>query len=426
MSAPNNNPSNNGSTNEPRVFKVPTLEEMEERRRKLESEKPPLLFKPKISGFAANATKPATAHSLSGSSAMRTPQASSDTSQAPGIARPGIYGSQQKQQQPQQQHHQQQPQQQQQHHPSQPRRTSIGRSKATTSSAQDDEFGFDDLDDLDFHDDDFFNLEDDAPVKSTTGLVPVPTTTATPTTASSSSTPSSSAATPTTGSSAPSTATATPPPFIPKSKSAIVIRTSQRGNPLLQFIRNVPYEYGDIVPDYAVGFTSCILFLSIRYHRLHPEYIFSRIADLGKSYVLRVILILVDVDSHQQAIRELTRVGMVNDFTVICAWSNEEAARYIETFKAYENKAPDAIKERVENDYLSKLTDSLTQIQSINKTDVVTLSSTFGSFKNIMNASVDELGLLPGFGERKVKRLLEAFDQPFAIDPKKRRHRPNK
>ncbi|KAF8958216.1 ssDNA endonuclease and repair protein rad10, partial [Haplosporangium bisporale] len=116
---------------------------------------------------------------------------------------------------------------------------------------------------------------------------------------------------------------------------------------------------------------------------------------------------------------------MVNDFTVICAWSNEEAARYIETFKAYENKAPDAIKERVENDYLSKLTDSLTQIQSINKTDVVTLSSTFGSFKNIMNASVDELGLLPGFGERKVKRLLEAFDQPFAIDPKKRRHRPN-
>lgn len=68
----------------------------------------------------------------------------------------------------------------------------------------------------------------------------------------------------------------------------------------------------------------------------------------------------------------------MNDFTVVCAWSNEEAARYIETFKAYENKAPDAIKERVENDYLSKLTDCLTQVQSINKTDVVTLSSTFG------------------------------------------------
>lgn len=69
---------------------------------------------------------------------------------------------------------------------------------------------------------------------------------------------------------------------------------------------------------------------------------------------------------------------MVNDLTLVCAWSNEEAARYIETYKAYENKAPDAIKERVENDYLSKLTDGLTQIPSINKTDIVTLASTFG------------------------------------------------
>lgn len=69
---------------------------------------------------------------------------------------------------------------------------------------------------------------------------------------------------------------------------------------------------------------------------------------------------------------------MVNDLTVVCAWSNEEAARYIETFKAYENKPPDSIKERVDDDYVSKLTDCLTQIQSVNKTDVVTLASTFG------------------------------------------------
>ena len=60
------------------------------------------------------------------------------------------------------------------------------------------------------------------------------------------------------------------------------------------------------------------------------------------------------------------------------AWTNEEVGRYLETFKAYESKPPDMIKERVENDYLSKLTDCLTQIKSVNKTDVVTLSSHFG------------------------------------------------
>ncbi|KAG0037791.1 ssDNA endonuclease and repair protein rad10 [Podila clonocystis] len=417
MSAPNNNSFNNGSTNVPKVFKVPTPEEMEERRRKLESEKPPLFFKPKTSGLATNATKPATAHSsASGSSpAMRTPQNVGNSLQEPAIVSSG--------QTCENQQNQQKTPLSRQHQPAQPRRTSVGQRPKTTGSAQVDEFGFDDLDDIDFHDDDFLSLEDDTS-KPVGSVAPAPTI-ATTSLASSSS--SSATATPTSGTSSATTpATPAAPAFIPKSKSTIVVRSSQRGNPLLQFIRNVPYEYGDIVPDYSVGLTSCILFLSIRYHRLHPEYIFSRIADLGKSYVLRVILILVDVDSHQQAIRELTRVGMVNDLTVICAWSNEEAARYIETFKAYENKAPDAIKERVENDYLSKLTDALTQIQSINKTDVVTLSSTFGSVKNIMDASVDELGLLPGFGERKVKRLLEAFDQPFAIDPKKRRHRSKK
>ncbi|KAG0352807.1 ssDNA endonuclease and repair protein rad10, partial [Podila minutissima] len=334
MSAPNNNSSNNGSTNEPKLFKVPTPEEMEERRRKLESEKPALFFKPKMSGFATNATKPATAHSSASSStpAMRTPLIPNDSSQAPTIGNSRqIYENQQKQQQT--------PLLQQQQS-AQPRRTSVGQRPKTASSAQDDEFGFDDLDDIDFHDDDFLNLEDDAS-KPAGSAASAPTIATTPlanvsqTASSSSSAVSSAAATPTAGigsattttTAAAAAATTVAPAFIPKSKSTIVVRASQRGNPLLQFIRNVPYEYGDIVPDYAVGLTSCILFLSIRYHRLHPEYIFNRIADLGKSYVLRVILILVDVDSHQQAIRELTRVGMANDLTVICAWSNEEAAR---------------------------------------------------------------------------------------------------
>ncbi|KAI7819586.1 restriction endonuclease type II-like protein [Gamsiella multidivaricata] len=309
------------------------------------------------------------------------------------------------------QHYQQQQQHQQQ------QKQELNQKPAQSNPVSlDDDFGFDDdLGDI-ILDDDLFDIEDPPSKPQET------------TTAAQSSTLGSGSGISATGTGNgtkvdSAAAVVVPPPFIPKSKTTIVVKSSQRGNPLLQFIRNVPYEYGDIVPDFVVGLTSCIIFLSIRYHRLHPEYIFSRIAALGKSFVLRVLLILVDVDTHQQAIRELTRVALVNDFTVICAWSNEEAARYIETYKAYENKAPDAIKERVDNDYLSKLTDSLTQIQSVNKTDVITLSSTFGSFKNIMNASAEDLAILPGFGERKLKRLMEAFDQPFAIDPKKRRQR---
>ena len=41
--------------------------------------------------------------------------------------------------------------------------------------------------------------------------------------------------------------------------------------------------------------SSNILFWSLKYHRLHPEYIFERIKQLQGKYILRVILCVVDI-----------------------------------------------------------------------------------------------------------------------------------
>jgi hypothetical protein len=35
----------------------------------------------------------------------------------------------------------------------------------------------------------------------------------------------------------------------------------QRGNPVLKFVRNVPWEFGDVIPDYVLGQSTCALFL---------------------------------------------------------------------------------------------------------------------------------------------------------------------
>ena len=35
----------------------------------------------------------------------------------------------------------------------------------------------------------------------------------------------------------------------------------QKGNPVLKFIKSVPWEYDDIVPDYQMAPTRCALFL---------------------------------------------------------------------------------------------------------------------------------------------------------------------
>lgn len=58
----------------------------------------------------------------------------------------------------------------------------------------------------------------------------------------------------------------------------------------------------------------------LRYHLLHPEYIHGRIKTLAHSYALRLMIVHCDVDNHQAAMKELTKVCIVNEYTMIVAW----------------------------------------------------------------------------------------------------------
>ncbi len=146
---------------------------------------------------------------------------------------------------------------------------------------------------------------------------------------------------------------------------------------------------------------------------MHPEYIHKRIGSLANMYTVRILLVQCDVNDHQAAVKELTKIALINNLTVMMAWSAEEAGKYIETFKQFENKSPEVIKERVSDDYLSQLNAVLTSVRGLNKTDVMTLASNLGSLKRIVDAEADDLVLLSGFAETKVKRLREAVTQPF-------------
>ncbi|KAI8877723.1 hypothetical protein K501DRAFT_288242 [Backusella circina FSU 941] len=137
-------------------------------------------------------------------------------------------------------------------------------------------------------------------------------------------------------------------------------------------------------------------------------------ANAKQLYVVRVVLVHVDVDNHHAPLCELNRLAVLNGFTLVLAWSLEEAGRYLETFKMFEHKSPDTIREKQNpDDYYANMTDCLTQVKSINKTDVLTLMSTFGTLKNIADATADKLAICPGFGEQKVKQLKQVWDQPF-------------
>ncbi|KAK7391977.1 hypothetical protein VNO78_20402 [Psophocarpus tetragonolobus] len=198
-----------------------------------------------------------------------------------------------------------------------------------------------------------------------------------------------------------------------QNRNSILVSHRQKGNPLLKHIRNVRWAFADVVCDYLLGQSSCALYLSLRYHLLHPDYLYYRIRELQKNFKLRVVLCHVDVEDVIKPLLEVTKTALLHDCTLLCGWSLEECGRYLETIKVYENKPADIIQGQMDTDYLSRLTHALTTVRHVNKTDVVTLGTTFGSLSNIMGASMEDLARCPGIGERKVKRLFDTFHEPF-------------
>ena len=197
--------------------------------------------------------------------------------------------------------------------------------------------------------------------------------------------------------------------------SSIIVSTRQKGNPSLNYIRSLPWEYGDIPADYVLGATTCALFLSLKYHRLHPEYVYTRIKALGHRYNLRILLTMVDIENHEESLKELSKTSLVNDLTLILCWSAQEAGRYLELFKSYEHASPASIRAHQSTSYAEKLVDFVTVPRSINKTDAVSIVSAFGSIRGAVNAQPEQIGEITGWGEKKVQRWCSTVNERFRM-----------
>ena len=197
--------------------------------------------------------------------------------------------------------------------------------------------------------------------------------------------------------------------------SSILVSHRQKGNPILNSVRAMPWEYADIPADYVLGVTTCALFLSLKYHKIHPYYIYNRIRDLQGKYNLRVLLTMVDIPDPQDTLRELSKTSLINNVTIILCWSAQEAGRYLELFKSYEGAAPTAIRAQQATSFSDRLVDFITVPRSINKTDALGLVSAFGSVRTAVSARPEEVALVDGWGEKKVLRWCGTVREPFRV-----------
>jgi DNA excision repair protein ERCC-1 len=155
-----------------------------------------------------------------------------------------------------------------------------------------------------------------------------------------------------------------------------------------------------MLPDYIMSSQRCALFLSIKYHTLFPDYIHRRIAELKSDFKHRILLVLVDIEDNANALLFLNRVAVMHNFSLILTWTEEETARYLETYKAFDGKDASSIQRREQTNFVDQVADFLSTVRSVNKTDSAQLLAQFSSLKQIMAASEDELSLCPGLGEK--------------------------
>jgi DNA excision repair protein ERCC-1 len=161
--------------------------------------------------------------------------------------------------------------------------------------------------------------------------------------------------------------------------NALMINAKQRENRLLKYIRNVPCDFGESTFDFRVAVHVGVFFLSLSFHRQYPDYLRSRAAEARSVVDRRILLVLVD---EAIGLEQLSVEAIELELVLVLAWSNAEAARYLETFKSYETKPADEIRERVEDNWDAQLSSVLTSVRGVNKTDVRVLLSHFGVIVN--------------------------------------------
>lgn len=130
---------------------------------------------------------------------------------------------------------------------------------------------------------------------------------------------------------------------------------------------------------------------------------------------------MVDIQNHEESLKELSKTSLINNLTLILCWSAQEAGRYLELYKSYEHASPTSIRAHQATSYAEKLVEFITVPRSINKTDAVGLVSAFGSVRAAVNARPEEIGGIAGWGEKKVQRWCETVRDPFRVKKAARR-----
>lgn len=173
------------------------------------------------------------------------------------------------------------------------------------------------------------------------------------------------------------------------SSLTVVANMNQKDNPLLQYLKELRVEFARIVPDYLLSQTDAVLFISLKFFRLHPHYLEQRISEIKEhTYRSRILLCCVDLPDYEVTLERVILLAFRSCMSFVPAWSPAEATKLLETFKQVLDKPVDSIQAKLSTNYEQRITDILTTITSISKIDSSSLMREFGTFRRLLQVMV--------------------------------------
>lgn len=195
-------------------------------------------------------------------------------------------------------------------------------------------------------------------------------------------------------------------------KIPITISNLQKKNPLIKILETAKINWTDnSACDYSISTLIGVLFLSLKYHRTHPEYLTGRVSKFNGSYKSRVLLLVVDGKGPDKAISKLNTYCIDNNMNLVLAFDYEEAGRWLLTMYNMQEAQTDELKASNETNF-DIAVDALNAI-GISKKDAASLLELYGSLADCIlqpRESLAETGLL---SDNKIEQFIAAKVSPF-------------
>jgi DNA excision repair protein ERCC-1 len=196
-------------------------------------------------------------------------------------------------------------------------------------------------------------------------------------------------------------------------KLPLSISLRQQGNPMIPTLQsNSEVTFIDSsVADFMIGKDLAVLFLTLKYHRQHPDYLTERLRGFRGSFPVRLLLFLVNDENPDRVISRLTSIGFANNLNLILAFTYEEAARWLLTLYNTQDSGVDDLRAMNES-HIETATDAFHAI-GLSRREAEGLLNGFPTVGEALLAPRETLGKVPALNEKKIDSLMAVISGPL-------------